>query len=100
MCNVVRWRERCVRGPCVHDSLDSDALGFGQADGDPHGHDFQPAGKEEEDGILHGAEHLIEALADDEAGNELDEHLATHAGRAGLVGVDLRRHLQKHQPSG
>lgn len=53
LCKVVRRRERRVRGPGVHDSLHSDALGLGQAEGDPHGHDCQPAGKEVEDAILH-----------------------------------------------
>ena len=88
----MRGRER-VRGPCVHHVLHSDALGLRQAQGDPRGHDENSAGKDEEHSIFHGAHHLIEALPDDEAGNEVDKDNSTHAGRAGLVCVDLQ-HLR------
>ena len=87
-------RRECVRSPCVHHVLHSDALGLRQAQGDPCGHDENPAGEEEEHSVLHGAHHLVEALPNDETGNEVDKDGGTHARRAGLVGVDLGGHLR------
>lgn len=85
---------RSARGPGLHDVFHGDALGLREAEGHPGGHDSHPEGEEVEHTKLHGAHHLVEELADDEAGDEVDEDCAAHAGCAGLVGVDLRRHLR------
>ena len=92
------WQEaksqgRHVRGPGLHDVFNAKVPGLRHEEGHVEGHDHHPASEEVEDTKLHGAQHAVEALADKEGGHEVGKDRATHAGRAGLVGVDLRWHL-------